>query len=151
MSKRFQFHSVRTKLIALGGIFAAIIVAFTLVAANTFSSMTDNSAASSRASHAEALVDEAYQHWASDDGQSNMYVAVLALGDPSQLQLAETTWGQAAQAYKDSNKSVDAAAKIVSDADERAPSLPPATASPSTTSSASRSAPPDRPAKSPVR
>jgi methyl-accepting chemotaxis protein len=120
MSKRFQFHSVRSKLIALGAIFAAIIVAFTLVAANTFSSMTNNSAASSRASHAEALVDEAYQHWASDDGQSNMYVAVLALRDPSQLQLAETTWGQAAQAFKDSNKSVDAAAKIVSNADERA-------------------------------
>ena len=120
MLSRLRFHSVKTKLLALGGLFGIILIAFTLIAASTFSSMDTKSTESSKASRAEATADEAYQHWASDDGQSNMYVAVLALRDPSQLKLADTTWGEAMKAYKDAGASLDQAAKFVSTPSERA-------------------------------
>ena len=119
MLSRLRFHSVKTKLLALGGLFGIILIAFTLIAASTFSSMDTKSTESSKASRAEATADEAYQHWASDDGQSNMYVAVLALRDPSQLKLADTTWGEAMKAYKDAGASLDKAAKFVSTPSER--------------------------------
>jgi methyl-accepting chemotaxis protein len=43
---------------------------------------------------------DAYEGWLTDDDQSNMYAAVVALGDPHQRQLAETTWQQALQGYQ---------------------------------------------------
>jgi methyl-accepting chemotaxis protein len=46
---------------------------------------------------------DAYEGWLSDDDQSNMYAAVVALNDPHQRQLAETTWQQALQGYQQAN------------------------------------------------
>jgi methyl-accepting chemotaxis protein len=43
---------------------------------------------------------DAYEGWLTDDDQSNMYAAVVALNDPHQKALAETTWQQALQGYK---------------------------------------------------
>ena len=43
---------------------------------------------------------DAYEGWLTDDDQSNMYAAIVALRDPSQRQLAETTWQQVAQGYQ---------------------------------------------------
>ena len=48
------------------------------------------------------LVSHADESWILNDGQNNMYAAILALGDPSKQKLAETTWGQAVAAYQDS-------------------------------------------------
>jgi methyl-accepting chemotaxis protein len=43
---------------------------------------------------------DAYEGWLTDDDQSNMYAAVVALADPHQKPLAETTWQQALAGYK---------------------------------------------------
>ena len=48
------------------------------------------------------LVSHADESWILNDGQNNMYAAIIALGDPSKQKLAETTWGQAVAAYQDS-------------------------------------------------
>jgi methyl-accepting chemotaxis protein len=112
MNVRFKFHSVRTKLMALGAIIAAVLVAFTLIAANTFSSMTTRSRASANASRLEALVDDAYESWAVDDGQTNMYVAVLALHDATQQKLADDTWVQVGVAHARAQHSLQEAGKL---------------------------------------
>jgi methyl-accepting chemotaxis protein len=43
---------------------------------------------------------DAYEGWLTDDDQSNMYAAVVALNDPHQRQLAETTWQQVLKGYQ---------------------------------------------------
>ncbi len=43
---------------------------------------------------------DGYEGWLSDDDQSNMYVSLAALNDPSQRQLMATTWQQVTQGYQ---------------------------------------------------
>jgi methyl-accepting chemotaxis protein len=119
MPGRFKFHSVRTKLFALGAVFAVVLVIFTVLAANTFSSMTSHSAAAGKASRLEAKVDEAFEEWTVDDGQSNMYVAVLALRDPGQQKLADQTWDQVEQAYRSASAALQSAGRMVTESSER--------------------------------
>ena len=52
----------------------------------------------------------AYEGWLTDDDQSNMYAAVVALNDPHQKQLAETTWQQALQGYQQADSNLKALA-----------------------------------------
>ena len=72
MPARFRFHSVRTKLIALGAVFGVVLIVFTVVAASTFASMTSGSTGAGKASKLEAQVDETFQDWTSDDGQNSL-------------------------------------------------------------------------------
>ena len=53
---------------------------------------------------------DAYEGWLTDDDQSNMYAAVVALNDPHQKQLAETTWQQAFAGYKQAGANLNALA-----------------------------------------
>jgi methyl-accepting chemotaxis protein len=53
---------------------------------------------------------DAYEGWLTDDDQSNMYAAVVALNDPHQKQLAETTWQQALQGYQQADSNLKALA-----------------------------------------
>jgi methyl-accepting chemotaxis protein len=54
----------------------------------------------------------AYEGWLTDDDQSNMYAAVVALNDPKQKALAETTWQQALQGYQQANSNLSSLAAI---------------------------------------
>ena len=54
----------------------------------------------------------AYEGWLTDDDQSNMYAAVVALADPKQKQLAETTWQQALQGYQQADSNLKALAAM---------------------------------------
>jgi methyl-accepting chemotaxis protein len=54
----------------------------------------------------------AYEGWLTDDDQSNMYAAVVALNDPKQKALAETTWQQALQGYQQADSNLKALAAM---------------------------------------
>ena len=43
---------------------------------------------------------QAYESWITDDDQNNMYVALLALHEPSLQQLAQSTWSGSVAAYQ---------------------------------------------------
>ncbi len=45
----------------------------------------------------------AYEGWLTDDDQSNMYAALVALKDPRQRQLENVTWQQVLQGYQQAN------------------------------------------------
>jgi methyl-accepting chemotaxis protein len=120
MPARFKFHSVRTKLLALGAVFAVVLIAFVMVAITTFSSMQQRSRQSAVASKLEATVDDAFEKWATDDGQTNMYVAVKALHDSSQDKLADDTWAQVLDAYSGAQASLAKGAKLMTEPAERA-------------------------------
>jgi methyl-accepting chemotaxis protein len=97
----FRSVTLRTRLLALGGV---SVVALLLVAATSATIMTTISgkARTSTSDQSQAIVlSHAYEAWIRNDDQNNMYAAVIALRDPSQHQLAETTWGQAVAGYRE--------------------------------------------------
>ena len=49
---------------------------------------------------------DAYEGWLTDDDQSNMYAALVALGEKSQRGLENTTWQQVLQGYQQANTSL---------------------------------------------
>ncbi len=63
---------------------------------------------------------DAYEGWLTDDDQSNMYAAVVALKDPRQRQLANVTWQQAVQGYQQAKANLDSLASTVPTAALRA-------------------------------
>ncbi len=63
---------------------------------------------------------DAYEGWLTDDDQSNMYAAVVALNDPKQRQLANVTWQQAVQGYQQAKANLDSLATTAPTAATRA-------------------------------
>jgi methyl-accepting chemotaxis protein len=100
MTKVLSRVSIRTRLIALGVIGGLCFASGSIFASTQMRSMSSQAQSTAKSHDVEAAVGQAYQQWLTDDDQSNMYAAVEALHDPSQHQLAETTWGQVVTAYK---------------------------------------------------
>ncbi len=96
--------SVRTRLIALGAVGAVVFLGCSIIASIRFGQMKSRANQVQKAHVVEAAVAQAYQGWLFDDDQSNMYAAVVALRDPSQNDLAETTWNQVEDAYGSATK-----------------------------------------------
>jgi len=112
--------SIRNKLFAMAGV-AVLLLAAT--AAFAIPSLGAIKSESSKVADAQAMYSKislAYESWLLDDDQSNMYAAVVALKDPSQAKLAETTWGQAVGGFEGAVKYLDEAAKIANTDAERA-------------------------------
>jgi methyl-accepting chemotaxis protein len=105
--------SIRARMIGLCVGAVGALVVFAIVAITSTRSMTSESSKASHNQQAFATLSHAYEAWLLDDDQSNMYAAVLALNDPSQHGLAETTWGQAATAYTDAVKQLVATSALV--------------------------------------
>jgi methyl-accepting chemotaxis protein len=111
--------SVRTRLIALGVIGGLCFASGSVFASMQMRTMSSQ-ARSTAGSHAvEAAVAKAYEQWLYDDDQSNMYAAVEALHDPSQNQLAETTWGQVEGAYNGAVAALTTAQPLATTTTER--------------------------------
>ena len=92
----------------------------TLVVSLSFSS---SSSLAKQAESANALskdADQAYQQWLVDDGQSDMYVGVLALHEPSQQALAESAYQQAAAAFQATEKAMADATALATHSVEHA-------------------------------
>ncbi len=107
MFRPFRSVTLRTRLLALGGV---SVVALLLVAATSATIMTQISgkAQTSTSDQTQAIVlSHAYEAWILNDDQNNMYAAVIALRDPKQHQLAETTWGQAVAGYREAFKGLE--------------------------------------------
>ena len=117
--KKVPNVSVRTRLIALGAVGAVVFLACSVLASTRFSQMQSRSKDVEKAHEVEADVARAYQQWLYDDDQSNMYAAVVALRDPSQNDLAETTWKQVEDAYGAATKALTQAKANASSAAER--------------------------------
>ena len=103
--------TIRARLLVLGIGAVAMLGALGAVAIISMQGMSSQSSQSTHDQNAAQLLSHAYESWILDDDQSNMYAAVLALNDPSQHQLAETTWGQAAAAYTESAKQLNLGAQ----------------------------------------
>jgi methyl-accepting chemotaxis protein len=91
--------TIRARLAILGVGAVAMLTVLGAVAIISMQGMSSQSSQSTHDANAATALSHAYESWILDDDQSNMYAAVLALNDPSQHALAETTWGQAATAY----------------------------------------------------
>jgi methyl-accepting chemotaxis protein len=112
--------TLRTRLIALG---AVAVVSLAVVGGMSVLIMTGvrgqvrSSTADQRTS---MILSHAYEAWIRNDDQNNMYAAVIALRDPSQHRLAETTWGEAAAAYREATADLTRLAPLVADPAQRA-------------------------------
>ena len=91
--------SLRARLILLGAGATAAVLILAVVSAvvmSNFGTLTDTNA---KREDQARTVSHAYESWIYNDDQNNMYVAVMALKDPSKHQLVETTWQQSVAAY----------------------------------------------------
>ncbi len=98
----FARLSVRARLILLGVAAVGAVLAIGALSAITMDGMRSQSASATHSQTAAKLLSHAYESWIRDDDQANMYVAVVALRDPSQRKLAEQTWQQAVDAHVES-------------------------------------------------
>jgi methyl-accepting chemotaxis protein len=98
----FRSLTLRTRLIALG---AVAVLALALLAGTStviMSSIGTKVRQSTSDQKQSMILSHAFEAWITNDDQNNMYAAVIALRDPSQQKLAETTWGQAVAGYRES-------------------------------------------------
>ena len=100
LGSRLSRLGIRGRLVALVLALAALAVGCVGVAVSgllSARSKSNQAAATFTVFRAER---GAYEGWLSDDDQSNMYVALSALHDPSQRQLIASTWQQVMQGYQ---------------------------------------------------
>ncbi len=103
LSNKLSGLSIRGKLIGLVVALATISAVCLGVAVNGLVNSRSKANQSESTFGVFQKERNAYEGWLTDDDQSNMYAAVVALNDPHQRQLAETTWLQALQGYKQAN------------------------------------------------
>ena len=101
MNRLLKNLAVRNKLSVLGGVAIASYVIIASVGLFAMGAVSRQSTAMSHSRLMTHAVSVAYENWILDDDQSNMYAALVALNDPTQQALAETTWGQAVAGYRE--------------------------------------------------
>jgi methyl-accepting chemotaxis protein len=94
---------IRAKLFGLVAVLAVVSAVCIGFAVNGLFSARTKSQQSQSMFNVFTQERNAYEGWLSDDDQSNMYAAVVALNDPSQRSLANTTWQQVLQGYQQAN------------------------------------------------
>ena len=92
LSHKLSALGIRGKLIGLVVALAAISAVCLGVAVNGLMNARTKSQQSESTFGIFQQERNAYEGWLTDDDQSNMYAAVVALHDPHQRALAETTW-----------------------------------------------------------
>jgi methyl-accepting chemotaxis protein len=107
LSQTFSAIGIRGKLIGLVVALATVSAVCLAVAVNGLVNSRSKSQQSESTFGVFQKERDAYEGWLTDDDQSNMYAAVVALNDPHQKQLAETTWQQALQGYKQAASNVN--------------------------------------------
>jgi methyl-accepting chemotaxis protein len=108
------------KIVGAGLVTVGVLLLSLALARGSFSTMVGQAREATRAHRLSAAVAEAYEQWTLDDDQSNMYAAVVALRDPAQHQLAETTFQQATHARAAVNPALATAQALATTAQERA-------------------------------
>jgi methyl-accepting chemotaxis protein len=102
-SNKFSALGIRGKLIGLVVALAAVAGICLAVAVSGLLNARTKSHQSQTTFTVFQTARDAYEGWLTDDDQSNMYAATIALKDPRQNQLAETTWQQALAGYRQAN------------------------------------------------
>ncbi len=102
-SNKFSGLGIRGKLIGLVLALAAVSGVCLAVAVSGLLNARTKSHQSQATFKVFQTARDAYEGWLTDDDQSNMYAATIALRDPRQNQLAETTWQQALAGYRQAN------------------------------------------------
>ena len=111
--------TIRTRLLVTGVVVALALAASGVTALSAMGSMKAKSRTSAGTQAVEAVVAQAYQQWLTVDDQSNMYVALVGLKDPSQKQLIETTWQQVETAHQAATDALAQATKLATRPDEK--------------------------------
>jgi methyl-accepting chemotaxis protein len=113
------FSALNPRNIALGTIFTALGVllcalfsAGLFLCAHTYAPIADRSRVESHAHTVATAAAQAFEQWTLDDDQSNMYAALVALRDPGQSKLIQTTLKQ----VHDARTAVDAPLAVVASA-----------------------------------
>jgi methyl-accepting chemotaxis protein len=94
---------IRGKLFGLVAVLAAVSAVCLGVAVNGLFSARTKSRQSESTFTLFNNERTAYEGWLTDDDQSNMYAALVALNDPAQHALENTTWQQVLQGYQQAN------------------------------------------------
>jgi methyl-accepting chemotaxis protein len=89
--------TIGKRLIALTAALGAVCVILVMVSFSSFSSITSSKSQAVDSSAQLTVVHDAYEAWLTQDDQSNMYVAIALLSDPSDQGLLNTTWRQVLQ------------------------------------------------------
>ncbi len=103
---KLSFLGIRGKLFGL----VAVLAAVSLVCIGVAVSGLFNARSKSRQSESTFTMfgaeRSAYEGWLTDDDQSNMYAALVALQNRSQRALENTTWQQVLQGYQQANSNL---------------------------------------------
>src|SRR5436309_9413201 len=106
LSNRFSALGIRGKLIGLVAAIAtvsAVCLGFAVSGLLNARTKSHQSEATFKVFSAER---NAYEGWLTDDDQSNMYAAFVALNNPSQHGLENTTWQQVLDGYQQANSNL---------------------------------------------
>ncbi|MEA2720413.1 MAG: methyl-accepting chemotaxis protein [Candidatus Eremiobacteraeota bacterium] len=107
--------SVRLKIGLVGICLLAILLGTVAVSAVTFAGLAGRAQEMSRAHLLSAAVANAFEQWTLDDDQSNMYAALIALRDPKQHKLTESTFVQVEESRVKAHRFVDEAERLATD------------------------------------
>lgn len=111
----FRKITLRQQLIAVGAVAAALLVVLGVVSITSMHAMQGKSQQVATAQKITEAVNRSFQGWLIDDDQSNMYIAVLALRDPNQNDLAEKSFTEATNGFEQATKALDSAAALNTD------------------------------------
>jgi methyl-accepting chemotaxis protein len=98
--------TVRTRLIGLGGILAALLVVVAVIAITGFNGVKSAYNADQIPGNNRDLAAAAHDGWLTADDQTNMYTALIWLNDSRQASLMAATWKQVVQGQKDANNNL---------------------------------------------
>ncbi len=112
--RSLQNLSINSKQIALAISSVAVFLVCIGLAISSYNTMTAKVAQQGTTRRLYQAVAGAYEQWTLDDDQSNMYAAVVALRDPKQHALAETTYQQVEQARAAADPLLSTARRLAS-------------------------------------
>ncbi len=115
MHAHLRSLSLRGRLIILGGGATAVLLVLTLASTLLMSSFRTLAHTNASREEQARTLSHAYESWIYNDDQNNMYVAVMALKDPSKLKVAERTWQQSLAAYHESESQLSKLRREVRD------------------------------------
>ena len=117
--KKLRDVSIKVRLVATGAVVCVLFAVSTLVVTIGFGTTSSLASQAQNADAVSQAASHAYRQWLVDDDQSNMYVALLALRDPSQAQLADATYTQAQAGYASAVKYLAEASKLATHAETK--------------------------------
>jgi methyl-accepting chemotaxis protein len=109
-----------TKFAALGSSLCVLFSVGLFLCAQTGAPIANRSQVEARAHTAAAATAQAFEQWTRDDDRSNMYAALVALRDPAQAELLETTLDEVRAARAGVNAALAAIESSATDAASRA-------------------------------